>query len=810
LAIKGRFGKAFGLWLGRRRTEFRVDSSLTSFFAEAGSSAEASQSKSEAAPRWESVDAGIAEGRALLEKGDVGGAVAFWEQTGDAFPDSVAAFQQPGSLLVQARRFAQAKSVLGRGLERFPGDRQMMVDWGWALHQLQDFPNALNAWRALREVHPRELMGFLGGAASLRQLKRLDEAEALLREARERWPENRQVLVDLGYLGIAKGDFTAALPIWSEVRARFPKNVDGYLWGALALRELGQLQAAEELARAGLVLHPTHSLLLLDFARIAQSRGDWEEALRRWEAAGRVTPAAIEPQSGRAGVLRTLRRFDEADALLSELSERFPDRPELLIDLALVKHDRGDFDGAASVWQRAIEASPDERMFHLAGSALMRSQRLADAKEVLRRGLERFPGSKPLMIDWCSTLHLLREWPEALKAWGALSRANPTEWVAILGGAATLRQMKRFDDAEALLLEGREQLGEHPVCEIDLAWVASERKDWVVASARWEAVREKSFDEVMGYLGGAVALRESGRFDEAEALLREALVRFTEHRQVLMDLAHLKLRRQDFAGAAEIWDTFRARYPDAEGYIWGAFALRRMGRLGASEDLVRAGLELHPTNPLLLRDFAKLAQWRGDWVEALRRWEAAGRVMPGAIEPQIGRAGALRSLRRFDEAEALLAEICGRFPDRLESLTELGMMKQHRQDFTGAVGIWEQVRRRFPQNMNGYIWGAFALRELRQFEAAEELVRAGLELQPTHPQLLADFATVAQARGDWNEALRRWEAARAAAPDVVEFQIGRLGALKALRRFGEALSSLRELAERFPDGHKPIAGLAVR
>jgi hypothetical protein len=75
------------------------------------------------------------------------------------------------------------------------------------------------------------------------------------------------------------------------------------------------------------------------------------------------------------------------------------------------------------------------------GRFLCKQDDFAEAKAVLSRGLERFPGSKPLMINWCWTLHLLREWPAALEAWGALSRAHPAEWLAILGGAATLRQM---------------------------------------------------------------------------------------------------------------------------------------------------------------------------------------------------------------------------------------------------------------------------------------------------------------------------------------------------------------------------------
>jgi hypothetical protein len=123
LTSKGAFGKAFGLWRRRRR---RVSAeSLTSFFAECGSFAEALEDKSEVAPRWESVETGIAERRALLERGDVAGAVPLWEQTGDAFPDSPTAFQQPGPLLVQ--EFGQARSGLSGALERFPGDRQ----WGF-------------------------------------------------------------------------------------------------------------------------------------------------------------------------------------------------------------------------------------------------------------------------------------------------------------------------------------------------------------------------------------------------------------------------------------------------------------------------------------------------------------------------------------------------------------------------------------------------------------------------------------------------------------------------------------------------------
>jgi tetratricopeptide (TPR) repeat protein len=491
----------------------------------------------------------------------------------------------------------------------------------------------------------------------------------------------------------------------------------------------------------------------------------------------------------------------EERSLFAEVSE---DKPEVAprwesLEAGIAEGkallEEGDVAGAVALWEQVSEAFPESvAAFQGPVSFLVQAKRFAEARGLLGRGLERFPGDRRLMIDLAWTLHHLKAWPEALEAWGALSRAHPTEWLGILGGAATLRQLKRFDEAEALLLEGREQLGEHPACEVDLAWVATERKDWAVAIERWEGVREKRPDEAVGYLGGALALRESKQFDEAEAVLRAARERFPEHRQVLMDLGHLAIMRRDFAGAVEIWQEVRTQFPEhVEGYIWGAFALRELQQLDAAEELARAGLQRHHVHPHLLADFARLAQSRGNWLEALRRWEAAVRSMPKAMEPQVGCAGALRELQRFDEAESLLTRAREQFPDQPQPLVELAITKHRRGDVKSAAPLWQEVRRRFPQNVVGYIWGAVGLRELQQFEAAEELLRAGLERHPAHPHLLGDFARLAHFRGHWAEALRRWEAAEAAAPGRLEPQLGRVEALKRLRQFDAALSNLREL-----------------
>ncbi len=377
------------------------------------------------------------------------------------------------------------------------------------------------------------------------------------------------------------------------------------------------------------------------------------------------------------------------------------------------------------------------------------------------------------MIDLGWTLHHLKAWPEALEAWGALSRSYPTEWLGILGGAATLRQLKRFDEAEALLLEGREQLGEHPACEVDLAWVATERKDWAVAIERWEGVRENRPDQVVGYLGGALALRESKRFDEAEGLLRNARERFPDNRQVLVDLGHVKVRRRDFAGAAEIWEEVRAQFPkDVESYIWGSFALRELRQLQAAEELLRAGLELHPTHQHLLADLARLAQLQGDWGETLRRWEAAGRVMPGAIEPQIGRAAALRGLRRFDEALSSLRELMEHFPERPEPMAELGHLAAQRGQWTEAAEAWERLRQKFPDREDGYLHGGAALRVTRRHADARAVMEQGRRVFPNAPGIVAELGRLALDCSDFERAEQLFAELRHRFPERAEGYVG--------------------------------------
>jgi tetratricopeptide (TPR) repeat protein len=75
------------------------------------------------------------------------------------------------------------------------------------------------------------------------------------------------------------------------------------------------------------------------------------------------------------------------------------------------------------------------------------------------------------------------------------------------------------------------------------------------------------------------------------------------------------------------------------------------------------------------------------------------------------------------------------------------------------------ARRQSPFDIAGFIGGATALREMRQFEQAEDLLREAIAGFPANTQAWSLYADLATRRNDWPAALVRWQEAQSRFPD---------------------------------------------
>src|SRR3954471_11118859 len=140
---------------------------------------------------------------------------------------------------------------------------------------------ALAIFAQLREQFPEHSAPYLRAVSSLSQLRRFDEAEQLLAEGANRFPDDPGFAIERGWLAYRRGDFTTAIERWREIRHPIPEHHIGHTAGALALRDAGCLAEAEALLVEAISRFPLERGPLTEHAWLAASRRDWPEAVRR-------------------------------------------------------------------------------------------------------------------------------------------------------------------------------------------------------------------------------------------------------------------------------------------------------------------------------------------------------------------------------------------------------------------------------------------------------------------------------------------------------------------------------------------------
>jgi Flp pilus assembly protein TadD len=183
---------------------------------------------------------------------------------------------------------------------------------------------------------------------------------------------------------------------------------------------------------------------------------------------------------------------------------------------------RRDFSTAVQQWRRIIERFPDNPSGYAgAGAALRDSGGLDEAEELLAQAFLRFPSSSEVATNYGWTAHARRDWEEAVRRWELVRVRYPDSPSGYAGGGAALRELGRFDEAEAVLRAGLERLPSSADIAVTHAAIAGFRRNWPEAAKRWEDVRARFPVSPSAYLGGAAALRALGRKRRLRASLRK-------------------------------------------------------------------------------------------------------------------------------------------------------------------------------------------------------------------------------------------------------------------------------------------------
>lgn len=553
-----------------------------------------------------------------------------------AEPRSATALRMRVHLLGSLNRHEEGLRAAEAAAELHPGDSVFAVEAGWLRYQLGRYGEALATFESAAALDGDRAACY-GRAAALCELDRHAEAVRLLREEAALRPNYAQTWAELADAYEDEGRYEDALEAAEQAVRVDPYHVNGHEARVAALRRLCRLDEAEAAAAEAAALLPRDATVAIGQGRLRDARKDHAGALAHYDRALALRPLSNNAMVARSATLRSLRRFTEAEQMISEAVGRFPTFEFLRTEFGWIRRDQGRGAEARRIFERLRDAavSPFKRAEACAGlgwvaftgddhptaerhfrDACRANPRAYDCRVGLAWALVVQDGGRPWTEAETLCLDVLEKRPGDLLAHTCLGvlyyrrgeyaasehhfeqtiELNPYDGSYVDLGALYV-QMGRFEEAEeklgkALELDWYDAQAHIEYGNLCLQWEGDE--DETAARGR-RAVRH--FRQALAVspasapaaIGLAIALtRAPGDFVAAEQVLRDAVRRAgdgPERPKLLLALGRLLVERGDAAQRPELYreavtaaqEAIERAGTDAEAYFVAGIATYKVG-----------------------------------------------------------------------------------------------------------------------------------------------------------------------------------------------------------------------------------------
>ncbi|HEY1936278.1 MAG TPA: tetratricopeptide repeat protein [Acetobacteraceae bacterium] len=230
----------------------------------------------------------------------------------------------------------------------------------------------------------------------------------------------------------------------------------------------------------------------IEHARIAHTRRDLAEAIKRWDTVRTRFPHHPAGYSGAAHSLGEAGRSEEAERVLQSAVARFPHDAAPAIDLAWLAHHRQDWPEAIRRWQQVQQRFPE----HPAGytglaQALVADGRSTEAEAALLTASQRFPDDARPLTAYARIAQQRRDWAEAARRWEDVRTRFPAQPASLASLAEVQLELGHIDAAEAVLREAMTAFPTEPALLVDYAEAAMRRGDGAEALSRWRTAKAR-------------------------------------------------------------------------------------------------------------------------------------------------------------------------------------------------------------------------------------------------------------------------------------------------------------------------------
>lgn len=571
-------------------------------------------------------------------------------------------------------------------------------------------------------------------------------------------------------------------------------------------------------------------------AELALQRGEPTKAVELWNQAVAELPSPWTHHGLSRGLLAQ-GQLDAARKQAQHVLEMNEEHAGARLVLARCDRERGQETAALSHLQALLErpalASPTETVqaHTQVGEIHLQRGRLAKAEAAFSAALAIEPKALLATVGLGETQFAAGRYAAALARFEIAARDEQGPLEAQLGLIKSFIALERLEKAKEVLASLQQAKdGKDARFGFWAGKLAAAGGENDKAEAAYRAAIEVGGDQpivVSAYVALAQLFSQSGKLDEAQALLSEAQKRFPQSVLLRNSLGQVAMSRGRYDAALAEFRAARKLDPDDATAIFNeGSALRRLRRFEEAWKVFETVAKLDQDLPGLPLERGLLLEQSGRGKEALKEYELALSKAPddpdlklrvgcGRVAAGDGKAAeaileeVVKHRARVSEVHHCLGRalfIQERYLEalkRLQEATELDPNRAEYHMFVGWVaneaGQVAQAKRALntalalDQGLADAYWqrGVLSLRQGGPGDAIVDIKRA-LELKPSRHEAHADLAQAYYQMGKMSEASSHWEKALAADGDNPTwlFRYGKL--LHSQHRTNEAASALEK------------------
>ena len=403
---------------------------------------------------------------------------------------------------------------------------------------------------------------------------------------------------------------------------------------------------------------------------------------------------------------------------------RFPEEPRFGVGLANFLLAAGDLAKAEEAARAFLGGSPlpdlAEEVWIVLADSVIRQERAAEAREILREACLALPVSVPLQARRGRQAMLARDYAEAVEALQIATDLAPEREVLHNSLLAALWQTQRYAVGSKMAARAVEFMPQSAGIRLHLAsFLFAENRAREAAAVAREAI-ELDPDNTRAHWVLVDALWRQDRYNESFRTLQAAIERFPANVFLLQQVA--RLAPAVFQEHAIVPPYRRAiGLADMPRGIWETLIRERikLEEFTEAADTARRAMLVHPDAPefgallaeILLNDDRDQEIIAADIATTLG-------VEVKALAVQIALISGLLSHQKWDEATSLLESLQSDAPDEPELLLRFGIALTGKGAIDEAIAILVTLAEKHPENVSAWEALCDAYREAKQIKSS--------------------------------------------------------------------------------------------